>query len=209
WYPFTRKEHLAVLLILGSGCNLVSRSKDNQICQILKEVLAISLPDHGHMQTVCNSLKEHMGMTLAHSLSLHGHPCFSLWVEAILSQELSNPLVAPHMVYVPKTDVGLSVNQFSQSKEWHEMLPKDMQVQMVVVRNIHYYIYEPTQMADGTVVVPCHFYSHKNKLQAKCLQLTIDTSTANIFSLHGSLLCHIACLHVILWTIFQGPYLGK
>ncbi|KAG0146409.1 hypothetical protein CROQUDRAFT_44422, partial [Cronartium quercuum f. sp. fusiforme G11] len=37
----------------------------------------------------------------------------------------------------------------------------------------------------------------------------LDAITANIFSSHGSLLCNIACLHVILWIIFQGPYLGK
>ncbi|KAG0145392.1 hypothetical protein CROQUDRAFT_45814, partial [Cronartium quercuum f. sp. fusiforme G11] len=191
--------HLAALLILGSGCNLVSRSEYNWVLGfILLFGCLLSVWFIGHMQTVHNSLKECMGMTLAHSLSSHGCPCFSLWVEEILSQELSNPLVTPHMVYVPKTDVGVSMNWFLQSKIWCEMLPKDMQVQMVVVRNIHYYIYEPTQMADGTLKVPYHFYFHKNKLQAKCLQLTIEKG---VLSAHGP--------HVLVMKMVQEPYLMK
>ncbi|KAG0138921.1 hypothetical protein CROQUDRAFT_55495, partial [Cronartium quercuum f. sp. fusiforme G11] len=50
----------------------------------------------------------------------------------------------------------------SQSKKWCEMLPPDLWVPMVVVEGLHYYNYEPAQLKDGSVVVPVHFYSHKD-----------------------------------------------
>ncbi|KAG0139980.1 hypothetical protein CROQUDRAFT_53924, partial [Cronartium quercuum f. sp. fusiforme G11] len=78
-------------------------------------------------------------------------------IEQPFIQELSNPLVAPHLLYIPETDVGVTVDWFSQSKKWHEMLSPEMCVPMVETKGMHYYIYEPAQMWDGTVVVPVHF----------------------------------------------------
>ncbi|KAG0152032.1 hypothetical protein CROQUDRAFT_23070, partial [Cronartium quercuum f. sp. fusiforme G11] len=83
-------------------------------------------------------------------------------------EKLSIPLVSPHLVYIPGTDVGVTVNWFSQSKKWCEMLPLEMCVPMVETKGMHYYIYVPAQMWDGTVVVPVHFYSHNKILRVKC-----------------------------------------
>ncbi|KAG0145617.1 hypothetical protein CROQUDRAFT_658412 [Cronartium quercuum f. sp. fusiforme G11] len=52
---FTRKEHLAGLLLSGSGRNLMSREEYSRIRRILKEVMEVSLPDHGDLQDIRNS----------------------------------------------------------------------------------------------------------------------------------------------------------
>jgi hypothetical protein len=65
---------------------------------------------------------------------------------------------------------GLNIHKFSQSRKWREELPSDMRVQMVSVNGKHFYIYEPTQLFDGMMVIPIFFYFADGELYSKCIR---------------------------------------
>lgn len=157
WYPLRKAEHAAALLMLGTGRNLMSTAEYNRLRSILRRVLKVDLPDLGHIKNIRSDLKARLGLRVLERISPHGNPCFTLSVCDIISQELSNPEVAPHIEFFPEKDEGVTVDRFSQSKKWREELPPSLRVPMVVVEGEHFYIYEPTQLEDSRVVVPVFF----------------------------------------------------
>ncbi len=89
--------------------------------------------------------------------------------------------MVPHLKFLPETDNGVPVSGFSQSKKWQELLSPDLRVPMVSLHDTHFYIYEPTQLLCGKVLVPIHFYSHKGIVRAKCLKLYSKRQRSSTF----------------------------
>lgn len=79
-------------------------------------------------------------------------------------------MVNSKLDFYPIESDGFYVYKFSQSVKWREELPEDIRVQMVVVLGKHFYIYEPTQLLDGSLVIPIFFYSAHGELYAKCIR---------------------------------------
>ncbi|EGG01479.1 uncharacterized protein MELLADRAFT_92137 [Melampsora larici-populina 98AG31] len=179
WYPLRKAEHAAALLMLGTGRNLMSTAEYNRIRSILKRILEVDLPDLGHIKNVRTDLKDRLGLRVLESISPLGNPCFTLSVCDIISQELSNPEVGPHIEFFPEKDEGVTVDRYSQSKKWREDLPPSLRVPMVNVEGEHFYIYEPTQLEDSRVVVPIFFYKDELAIRAKCLKLEVVQGTCD------------------------------
>ncbi|EGF97180.1 uncharacterized protein MELLADRAFT_87422 [Melampsora larici-populina 98AG31] len=171
WYPLQKTEHVAALLLLGTGRNLMSTAQYKCIRCILKKVLNVDLPDLGHIKHIRTELKERLGLTVLERISPHGNPCFTLSVKDIISQELSNPETGPHIEFIPEIDRGVTVDRYSQSKKWREDLSPNLRVPMVKVYGEHFYIYEPCQLEDSRVVVPIFFYKDNTIIRAKCLEV--------------------------------------
>lgn len=76
------------------------------------------------------------------------------------------------MQFWPESDLAVTVNRFSQSKKWRESLPADLRVPMVHVDGQHFYVYEPAQLQDMSIVVPVFFYRDVSGLRARCLRAT-------------------------------------
>lgn len=86
-------------------------------------------------------------------------------------KQLANPLIAPHIAFYPETDKKVTVTRFSQSQKWRQDWNRHTRTQMVDVVGRHYYIYEPTQLVDSSVVIPCFFWREDLVVKAKCLPL--------------------------------------
>ena len=95
---------------------------------------------------------------------------------------MANPQVYSKLEFYPIDPEGLDVYKLSQSKKWREELPVEICVQMVAISGKHFYIYEPTQLLNGTLVVPIFFYSFRGELYAKCIrpQTTGNLSQRNM-----------------------------
>jgi hypothetical protein len=94
-------------------------------------------------------------------------------------QELSNPYVNPYLDFYPEETHGLHVNKFSQSNKWLKCLGPDLRAPMVSVGNKHFYIFEPTRLASGHIVVPIFFYQEGGNLWAKCVLRPTFVITSN------------------------------
>ncbi|KAH9807063.1 hypothetical protein DFH28DRAFT_1229446 [Melampsora americana] len=57
--------------------------------------------------------------------------CYGLSVKEIIAQELANPVVTEHLVFVPEYDTNSPIDRLSQSKKWREGFSRTQRVQMV------------------------------------------------------------------------------
>ncbi|KAI8451342.1 hypothetical protein BY996DRAFT_4555908, partial [Phakopsora pachyrhizi] len=117
----------------------------------------VNLPSWKTVQSVKAKLqkkskcKEHIGV------SVLGNPISTVGIEGLLNQELGNPLVSSCLEFYPEQPAGKNIYKLSQSKKWLQEYPRDLRAQMISVGGKHYYIYEPVQINDGSVVVPMFF----------------------------------------------------
>ncbi|CAH7672298.1 hypothetical protein PPACK8108_LOCUS7107, partial [Phakopsora pachyrhizi] len=99
-------------------------------------------------------------------------------------QELGNPLVSSCLEFYPEQSAGKKIYKLSQSKKWLQEYPRDLRAQMISVEGKHYYIYEPVQINDGSVVVPMFFYIKGGKMYTKACKLNfsvISSAEVKIF----------------------------
>ncbi|KAH9818849.1 hypothetical protein DFH28DRAFT_830893, partial [Melampsora americana] len=98
-----------------------------------------------------------LGLNVAEQESPLGHACFGLKMQENITQELSNPLVSAHLVFIPETVDNKPINHLSQSKKWREDYSRDLQVPIIEHNSFHYYIYKPFHLPSLERVVPSHF----------------------------------------------------
>ncbi|KAH9807661.1 hypothetical protein DFH28DRAFT_1138529 [Melampsora americana] len=174
WYPFKRKEQVVALLIIGNNRSIISRSQYDRIRLIIR-ICYVNLPAWKTLRELSNRLKTRMGINLIERLSPSGIPLFGLDVKNILKNELANPLVSPHLVFLPELPTNEAINRLSQSKKWREDYSAISRVQMVVsAKKKHIYIYEPVQLQTHQLVVPIFFYQQNCKTMAKCLPADVQ-----------------------------------
>ncbi|KAH9810786.1 hypothetical protein DFH28DRAFT_1064014 [Melampsora americana] len=168
WYLFKTKEHVMALLMISSARNLLSRTQYQRIRSILR-IGAVNLPEWGSLRALVKRLKKKFGLQLQERISPCGNPLFGSDVKIIISNELANPLVCPHLVFVPELTLEGPTNRLSQCKKWCEEYLPEMRVQMIVWKNTHYYIYKPVQLQTQQLVVSLFFFQQDNCLMARCL----------------------------------------
>ena len=97
-------------------------------------------------------------------------------------QELSNPLVVPHMEFYPHDPRGKNICALYQSVKWREELSRETRVQMVPWNGKHYYIFEPVTLRrpDQPIVIPIFFYQIDNELYSKCIKPKFSASPSKI-----------------------------
>ncbi|KAH9822967.1 hypothetical protein DFH28DRAFT_1048547 [Melampsora americana] len=176
WYPFTHKEHIVALLIIGSTRSLLSRLQYQRIRSIL-QICKVKLPAWGSLRALKNRLQSKMGLDICARDSPTGKPLFGLKVQTIIQSELANPIVSPHFVFLPELPVNVPINRLSQSQKWREDYPPSLRVQMVEYKSIHFYIYEPVQVVSAQLFVPIFFYQQADEVMAKCLRATVETAS--------------------------------
>ncbi|KAH9807163.1 hypothetical protein DFH28DRAFT_1152885 [Melampsora americana] len=172
WFPFTKKEHIVALLIIGSTRSLLSRLQYQRIRSILR-ICDVQLPAWGSLRELSNRLKRRMGLAIAARDSPTGNPLFGL-------KELANPRVSPHLAFTPELPVNTLVTRLSQSEKWQEGFSKELRVQMVVHKGDHFYIYEPVQVTTGQLVVPVFFYDQMEVTKAKCLRAIVEPVSGHL-----------------------------
>jgi hypothetical protein len=82
-------------------------------------------------------------------------------------KDLQNPLVVPHLEFVPEEAHGSNIYKLSQSAKWLKHLDSDLRVQMVEENNKHFYIFEPVQLKNCEIIIPVFFHTENEKLHPK------------------------------------------
>jgi hypothetical protein len=91
-------------------------------------------------------------------------------------QDLRNPLVAPHLDFLPEDAHGKGIFKTSQSAKWLKHLAPDIRVQMVAYNKKHYYTYEPVQLKNDNIIIPIFFYTLQSNTFAKCYKPQITSN---------------------------------
>ncbi|KAH9807224.1 hypothetical protein DFH28DRAFT_1115281 [Melampsora americana] len=178
WYPFKKKEHVLALLMIGNTQSILLRAQYQRIRAILRMIFNVKLPEWGVLRAVSTRMKEQLGMTLSERKSPWGTPIFGLNIKTIIRNELANPIVSPHIVFLPEISEG-PINRLPRCRKWREEYSPDLLVQMIVLNQTHFYIYEPVQLWTKQLVVPIFFYQEKYRVKAKCLPALIEPDANN------------------------------
>ncbi|KAH9821027.1 hypothetical protein DFH28DRAFT_923470 [Melampsora americana] len=183
WFPFKKKEHVLALLLMGSARGLLSREQYER-CRLVFRLCDVSLPDWGVLRALISRMKERVGLELSERMSPDGKPLFGLKVETIIRQvavgltllcvqELANPMISPHIVFLPEEPMESPVTRFSQCQKWREAYAPDLRVQMIATKERHFYIYEPVQLVSQQLVVPMFFFQRNGTILARCMPATV------------------------------------
>ncbi|OAV86545.1 hypothetical protein PTTG_29842 [Puccinia triticina 1-1 BBBD Race 1] len=167
WDPFNSEEDLIACLIMGYLHTLMSRVTYLQLRIILK-MKKLALPYWDAVRNSRERIRKLLNFVNKESISVWDNKIFHISVKGILTNELLNPYVNGHLEFYPHDPCGNPIDSLCQSFKWREDLARDIRVQMVHIESKHFYIYEPTQLKSGEVVIPTFFYKAKGKLYAKC-----------------------------------------
>ena len=83
-----------------------------------------------------------------------------------------NPIVAKSLEFYPHEAPYNGITTLYQCFKWREDLSRELRVQMVWNHKHHFYIYEPTSLMSGEIVIPIFFFKSKNQTYAKCIRPT-------------------------------------
>ena len=70
---------------------------------------------------------------------------------------MANPRVRPYLHFYPE-DAGKTVNEYWHARHWHEVADPFLVTPMVVVNDAHFFVYEPTILTNGSVVMPFRWF---------------------------------------------------
>ncbi|OAV93092.1 hypothetical protein PTTG_08022 [Puccinia triticina 1-1 BBBD Race 1] len=119
----------------------------------------VKLPHWTTLSDAKKNIREIMNMDLNYRTSIFDNKCYSLRLKKTLAMDLSNPIVNKHLEFYPEDPEGVDIYKLSQSKKWREEFPADICVQMIGMRSKHFYIFEPVQLVNKTVVIHIYFYT--------------------------------------------------
>jgi hypothetical protein len=83
---------------------------------------------------------------------------------------MANPRVRPHLHFYPE-DAGKTVNEYWHARHWHESADPTLVTPMAVINNDHFFVYEPTILTDGRVVMLYRWFLCGGSINARAWPL--------------------------------------
>ncbi|KAI7952858.1 hypothetical protein MJO29_008489 [Puccinia striiformis f. sp. tritici] len=142
WYPFPNQEYLVGSLILGYLHKLVSRDLYHQFRSVFT-TYHVKLPRWEALREMRARIRKLINHTVVEKETVFGQPVFGLNARELIRDDLMNPLVAPHLEFVPEDARGRDIYKMSQSSKWLKHLNPDLRVQMIESNEKQFYIFEP------------------------------------------------------------------
>jgi len=82
---------------------------------------------------------------------------------------MANPRISPHLRYYPE-DAGKKLGETWQGQRWLREIDPTLATQMIRIGHQDYYVYEPTKLQDGNVVMPIRWFTRSSGSGAKAEQ---------------------------------------
>jgi hypothetical protein len=79
---------------------------------------------------------------------------------------MANPRVRPYLHFYPE-DAGKTVNEYWHARHWHEVADPSLMTPMAVINGTHFFVYEPTILANGSVVMPYRWFLRGGSFMAR------------------------------------------
>ncbi|KAJ6574068.1 hypothetical protein B0H19DRAFT_1208170 [Mycena capillaripes] len=176
WYPWTDRITCTLDILMHLPRSL--------FLWLLKVNNVDDVPSVKSMQELNAMLQKLCGIeTIGYDGAL-GHKYYVNSLAQILSQEMSNPKVRPHLEFYPE-DTGKLLDEARQGKRWLEELPSAQTTPIIrknslgetsPVEYADYFIHEPAMLDDGTFCMPIRWFIRDKSLIAKCWDLSVVTT---------------------------------
>ncbi|OAV88550.1 hypothetical protein PTTG_29003 [Puccinia triticina 1-1 BBBD Race 1] len=103
-------------------------------------------------------------------------PDNSAWYPFPNQEDLMNPLVVPHLDFLPEEAHGRNIYKLSQSAKWLKHFNPDLRVQMVESNKRHFYLFEPIQLKNLEIIIPVFFHTENGAVFARCFKPTLKSN---------------------------------
>ncbi|KAG6835923.1 hypothetical protein H0H93_013288 [Arthromyces matolae] len=182
WYPWPNKLACTLDLLMHLPRSVFSERQLDILLWLLRVNDIENVPSVSSIKRMNKDLQSRSGVrTMEYNGALgNRYSCNSL--SDIVSQEISNPRVRPHLRFYAE-DNGKSVNEYFEARHWREMVPADEDRQikltpMVDIHGQHFFLYEPCVIRNGSVCVPYEWFRRQGKIQAMAWSMSVDTETS-------------------------------
>ncbi|KAJ3809763.1 hypothetical protein EV368DRAFT_89490 [Lentinula lateritia] len=100
-----------------------------------------------------------------------GHTYYVNSLADIVSQEMCNPRVRPHLEFYPEDCGGRNVSEARQSSRMLNEIPDNELGPMVRLGHYDFYVFEPAKLRSGLVCMPHRWFKRNNRFHARCWKM--------------------------------------
>ncbi|KAJ3963692.1 hypothetical protein EV361DRAFT_956725, partial [Lentinula raphanica] len=123
------------------------------------------------MKDLDSKLQQLYGIQTFKYKGAFGHIYYVNSLADIISQELCNPHVRPHLSFYPEDCESKNLSEARQFDRWLNEIPDDELGPMARIQGDDYYIFEPAMFRDGSVYMPHRWFRRRGRLYARCWKL--------------------------------------
>ncbi|KAI0071651.1 hypothetical protein K474DRAFT_1606601 [Panus rudis PR-1116 ss-1] len=174
WYPWRSKE-TCVLDILRHVPRCAFSEKQNAVIHWAMRALGVKdIPSESTMRNIDTKLQKLCGIDSLRFKGALGHVYYSNDLAALIAQEMANPLVRPHLRFLPE-DTGPYLSEAWQASRWlHELIPQ-LGTQMIRYQNQDFYVLEPTLIQNSRgepeAYIPLRWFQRRGRIYASAYKL--------------------------------------
>ncbi|KAJ7603920.1 hypothetical protein FB45DRAFT_1085359 [Roridomyces roridus] len=175
WFPWTDRITCTLDILMHLPRSVFSHRQLELFLWLLKVNNVEDVPTVKSMQELNVMLQQICGIETIEYNGALGHRYHVNNLSQIISQEMSNPRVRPHLEFYPE-DTAKLLQEARQGKRWLEEIPFSQTTPMARIDLQDYYIHEPAMLKDGTYCIPIRWFIRDKVLVAKCWDLCVVTA---------------------------------
>ncbi|KDN33741.1 hypothetical protein RSAG8_13172, partial [Rhizoctonia solani AG-8 WAC10335] len=137
------------------------------IMWVMEEAGCHNMPTFYELRQTQKHLKALCGIEAHHYKSSRENSFDMLDIPQLVGRDVSNPIVAPHLVFYPE-DSGDTLAESWQAKKWKEAIPLEQLTPMYSNGGKSYYVNELARLHDGSYVIPQKWITRNGVLTADC-----------------------------------------
>ncbi|THH26571.1 hypothetical protein EUX98_g7617 [Antrodiella citrinella] len=175
WYPWHDKITCTLDILMHLPRSVFSQRQLDLFLWLLKINDVDDVPSVRSMQQLNARLQRMCGIDTIQYQGALGHTYHVNDLRQIISQEMANPKVRPHLHFYPEDTRGAKLDEGRQGSRWLDEMPDECLTPMARFGVQDYFIHEPALLRTGHVVMPYRWFTRmeegKNQIYAKCWQM--------------------------------------
>ncbi|CAE6515143.1 unnamed protein product [Rhizoctonia solani] len=165
--PYTNKTMFLLDMLDNIPRLRLSTGHLKLIMWVMEEAGCHDMPKFYELRQTQKRLKEFCGIEAHHYRSSRGNSFHMLDIPQLIGRDLSNPIVAPHLVFYPE-DSGDSLAESWQANKWKEKIPLEQLTPMYADGGKLFYVNELARLHNGRFVIPQRWITRNGVLTADC-----------------------------------------
>ncbi|KAI9442451.1 hypothetical protein H4582DRAFT_1809218 [Lactarius indigo] len=170
WYPWHSKVVTTLDIITNTPRSMFSRRQVDTMLSFLRINGLSNVPSAKTIRAQNTALHDMCGVRTFQYIGAHGHHFFVNSIADIISQEMANPLVRPHLHFYPE-DAGKMVSEYWHGRHWHNNADPAVVTPMAVIDGLHFFVHEPCFLANGRAIMPYRWFLRGDSILAKAWPL--------------------------------------
>ncbi|ETW79803.1 hypothetical protein HETIRDRAFT_48824 [Heterobasidion irregulare TC 32-1] len=164
WFPWPNKVVCVLDILRNLPRSLLSDTQMEIITWGMMNLGIDDLPSISSLKDTFGGLQQRYGIRTTRREGALGHVYYTNSLADQICQEFSNPRVVSHLCAYPE-DAGNKLEQAWQADRWLKEIEPALTTPMIRAHGHDFYIFEPTKLNDGRIVLPTRWFfrtKHEN-----------------------------------------------